>query len=52
MKDNLHSYMKVGIVQLMAYPETDTVESIRKIARTHFSVPLRLPQFRRRAGAR
>ncbi|HEY51335.1 MAG TPA: TIM barrel protein [Dehalococcoidia bacterium] len=32
MKDNLHSYMKVGIVQLMAYPETDTVESIRKIA--------------------
>ena len=32
MKDNLHSYMKVGIVQLMAYPETDTVEAIEKIA--------------------
>ncbi len=36
MNDNLHSYMKVGIVQLMAYPETDTVESIRKIARDEF----------------
>jgi len=36
MKDNLHSYMKVGIVQLMAYPETDTVESIRKIAEDEF----------------
>lgn len=36
MKDNLHSYMKVGIVQLMAYPETDTVESIRKIAEDAF----------------
>ncbi|MBL7125747.1 MAG: TIM barrel protein [Dehalococcoidales bacterium] len=36
MNDNLHSYMKVGIVQLMAYPETDTVESIRKIAEDEF----------------
>jgi len=36
MKDSLHSYMKVGIVQLMAYPETDTVESIRKIAEDAF----------------
>jgi sugar phosphate isomerase/epimerase len=36
MKDNLHSYMKVGIVQLMAYPEMDTVESIKKIAEDEF----------------
>ncbi len=36
MKDDLHSYMKVGIVQLMAYPETDTVEAIRKIAEDEF----------------
>jgi sugar phosphate isomerase/epimerase len=36
MKDNLHSYMKVGIVQLMAYPEMDTVEAIRKIAEDEF----------------
>lgn len=36
MKDSLHSYMKVGIVQLMAYPEMDTVESIRKIAEDEF----------------
>jgi len=36
MNDNLHSYMKVGIVQLMAYPEMDTVESIRKIAEDEF----------------
>ncbi len=36
MKDSLHSYMKVGIVQLMAYPETDTVEAIRKIAEDEF----------------
>jgi sugar phosphate isomerase/epimerase len=36
MKDSLHSYMKVGIVQLMAYPEMDTVESIRKIAEDAF----------------
>ena len=36
MKDDLHSYMKVGIVQLMAYPETDTVESIRKLAEDAF----------------
>jgi sugar phosphate isomerase/epimerase len=36
MIDNLHSYMKVGIVQLMAYPEMDTVESIRKIAEDAF----------------
>jgi len=28
--------MKVGIVQLMAYPEMDTVESIRKIAEDEF----------------
>ena len=36
MKENLHSYMKVGIVQPMAYPEMDTVESIRKIAEDAF----------------
>lgn len=36
MKDDLHSYMKVGIVQLMAYPEMDTIESIRKIAEDEF----------------
>lgn len=36
MRENLHSYMKVGIVQLMAYPEMDTVESIRKIAEDAF----------------
>lgn len=36
MNDNLHSYMKVGIVQLMAYLEMDTVESIRKIAEDEF----------------
>ena len=36
MKDYIHSYMKVGIVQLMAFPDTDTVESIRKIAEDEF----------------
>ena len=36
MKDNLHSYMKIGIVQLMAYPEMDTVEAIKKIAEDAF----------------
>jgi sugar phosphate isomerase/epimerase len=36
MKDSLHSYMKVGIVQAMAFPETDTVEAIKKIAEDEF----------------
>lgn len=36
MKDYLHSYMKVGIVQLMAFPDADTVESIKKIAEDEF----------------
>ncbi len=36
MKDSLHSYMKVGIVQPMAFPETDTVEAIQKIAEDEF----------------
>ncbi len=36
MKENLHSYMKVGIVQPMAYPEMDTVEAICNIAEDAF----------------
>ena len=36
MKDYIHSYMKMGIVQLMAFPDTDTVESIKKIAEDEF----------------
>jgi len=36
MKDCLHSYMKVGIVQLMAFPNADPVESIKKIAEDGF----------------
>jgi sugar phosphate isomerase/epimerase len=36
MKDYLHSYMKVGIVQIMAFPDADTVESIKKIAEDEF----------------
>jgi len=36
MKDCLHFYMKVGIVQLMAFPGADLVESIRKIAEDEF----------------
>jgi sugar phosphate isomerase/epimerase len=36
MKDSLHSYMKVGIVQLMAFPDADPLESIRKIAEDEF----------------
>jgi sugar phosphate isomerase/epimerase len=43
MKDDLHSYMKVGIVQLMAYPETDTVEAIRKIAEDEFFGAIEVP---------
>ena len=36
MKDYIHSYMKMGIVQLMAFPDMDTVESIKKIAEDEF----------------
>jgi len=36
MNDYIHSYMKMGIVQLMAFPDTDTVESIKKIAEDEF----------------
>lgn len=36
MKDYVHSYMKMGIVQLMAFPDMDTVESIKKIAEDEF----------------
>ena len=36
MNDYIHSYMKIGIVQLMAFPDTDTVESIKKIAEDEF----------------
>jgi len=43
MKDNLHSYMKVGIVQPMAYPETDTVQAIRKIAEDEFFGAIEIP---------
>jgi sugar phosphate isomerase/epimerase len=36
MNDYIHSYMKIGIVQLMAFPDMDTVESIKKIAEDEF----------------
>jgi sugar phosphate isomerase/epimerase len=36
MKDSLHSYLKVGIVQLMAFPDADTVASIKRIAEDEF----------------
>ncbi len=36
MKDSLHSYMKVGIVQPMAFPETNVIDSIRQIAEDEF----------------
>jgi len=36
MNDYIHSYMKMGIVQLMAFPDMDTVESIKKIAEDEF----------------
>lgn len=36
MKDSLHSYMKVGIVQPMAFPETNVVDSIRQVAEDEF----------------
>jgi len=36
MKDCLHSYMKVGIVQPMAFPESPVLDSIRKIAEDGF----------------
>ncbi len=36
MKDSLHSYMKVGIVQLMAFPDLGPLDGIRKIAEDEF----------------
>jgi len=36
MKESLHSYMKVGVVQLMAFPELSTLDGIRKIAEDEF----------------
>jgi sugar phosphate isomerase/epimerase len=36
MKESLHSYMKVGVVQIMAFPELSTLNGIRKIAEDEF----------------
>jgi sugar phosphate isomerase/epimerase len=36
MKESLHSYMKVGIVQFMAFPDANLVDSIREIAEDEF----------------
>ena len=36
MKESLHSYMKVGIVQMMAFPELSPLDAIRKIAADEF----------------
>ena len=36
MKDYLHSYMKVGIVQIMAFPDTAPLDAIKKIAEDEF----------------
>lgn len=36
MKDCLHSYMKVGIVQIMAFPDISPLDAIRKIAEDEF----------------
>lgn len=36
MKDYLHSYMKVGIVQIMAFPDTAPLDAIKKITEDEF----------------
>ena len=36
MKDSLHSYMKVGIVHPMAFPDLPVVETLKKIAEDDF----------------
>ncbi len=36
MKDCLHSYMKVGIVQIMAFPDISPLDAIGKIAEDEF----------------
>ena len=36
MKDSLHSYMKVGIVHPMAFPDSDLIDSITQIAEDEF----------------
>lgn len=36
MKDSLHSYMKVGIVHPMAFPDSNLIDSIKQIAEDAF----------------
>jgi sugar phosphate isomerase/epimerase len=36
MKDSLHSYLKVGIVQIMAFPDISPLDGIKKIAEDEF----------------
>ena len=36
MKDSLHSYMKVGIVHPMAFPDSNLIDSIKQIAEDEF----------------
>jgi len=43
MNDSLHSYMKVGIVQSMAFPGADLLASIKKIAEDEFFGAIEIP---------
>jgi len=43
MKDYLHSYMKVGIVQIMAFPDTAPLDAIKKIAEDEFFGAIEVP---------
>lgn len=36
MKESLHSYLKVGIVQIMAFPDPNPLDGIKKIAEDEF----------------
>jgi len=43
MKDSLHSYMKVGVVLTMAFPETDIVEAATRVAEDEFFGAIEVP---------
>ena len=45
MKDSIHKYFQVGTIQWMSYPNTEVIESIKKIASDDFFDAIEIGKF-------
>ncbi len=46
MRDSIHKYFKLGIIQFMSYPKMDSVEAIRTIARDDYFDAIEVTQIK------